>query len=135
MVSPMSRLSRVLSCFRLGIANLRSLISPEYSELQSYSRGGCPSRLYAPALYAPALYAAAATMTRMAIILGCFPPDQLAYCAAEINQHALYSKKYSTTLNLVVQGSSVVVSDKRYQLLVRYRHRASLFFFPSLGNR
>ena len=125
MVSPMSRLSRVLSCFRLGIANLRSLISPEYSELQSYSRGGCSSRLHA----------LAATMTRMAIILGCFPPDQLAYCAAEINQHALYSKKYSTTLNLVVQGSSVVVSDKRYQLLSRYRHKASLFFFPSLGNR
>jgi hypothetical protein len=70
-------------------------------------------------------------MSRMAVMLGCFPPVQPAYCAAEINQHALYSKKYSTTSNLVIQGSFVVVSDKRGQFLARYRHKASLFFFSS----
>jgi hypothetical protein len=65
------------------------------------------------------------------IILGCFSPAQPAYCAAEVNQHALYSKEYFTASNLVIQGSPAVVSDKRYQLLARYRRKANLSFFFS----
>lgn len=119
----MSHFLTLLGSFWLGIVNLsvnlHSLMSPGYPASQSYSQGHCFR-----------IYALVATMARMAIILGCSPPDQPVYCVAEVNRHALYSRKHSTTSNLVIPGSSVVGSDKRYQLFARDQRKASLFSFP-----
>jgi hypothetical protein len=128
MIRAMSHLSTALSSFKLSITNLSvnlySLISPGHSILQSFPRG-CSFRLYA---------LVATMIQRIVIILGCFPPDQAAYCAAEVNQHTLYSKKYSKTSDLVIQGSSVVVLDKRYQLFTRY-NQTNLFSFSYLPKK